>query len=71
MGGRTERLLAVFYPSFKNCLYGRREGMFAETGRFPLRVYMRIFLPGTMSPGTICTVSINILLKAFESFQMV
>ena len=28
------------------------------TGRFSSRVYMRIFLPGTISPGTICKLSI-------------
>ena len=32
--------------------------MFAGTGRFSSRVYMRMFLPGTISPGTICKVSI-------------
>ena len=39
-------------------LYGSRDGMFAVTGRFSSRVYMRMFLPGTISPGTICKVSI-------------
>ena len=36
MGGGTGRLPGrdVFYPGFKNCLYGRRDGMFAGTGRF-------------------------------------
>ena len=59
-GGRDARLpgRGVFYPGFKNCLYGRRDGMFAGTGRFSSRVYMRMFLPGTISPGTICKVSI-------------
>ena len=28
----------VFYPAFKNCLYGRRDGMFAKTGRFLSRL---------------------------------
>ena len=33
--------------------------MFAGMGRLiPSRVYMRMFLPGTISPGTICKVSI-------------
>ena len=32
--------------------------MFAGTGRFSSRVYMRMFLPGTISPVTICKVSI-------------
>ena len=32
--------------------------MFAVTGRFSSRVYMRIFLPRTISLGTICKVSI-------------
>ena len=54
MGGGTGRLPGrdVFYPGFKNCLYGRRDGTFSS------RVYMRMFLPGTISPGTICKVSI-------------
>ena len=42
----------------RGCLYGRRDGMFAGTGRFSSRVYMRMFLPGTISPRTICKVSI-------------
>ena len=61
MGGGTGRLRPgrdVFYPGFKNCLCGRRDGMFAGTGRFSSRVYMRMFLPGAISPGTICKVSI-------------
>ena len=60
MGGGTGRLPGrnAFYLSFKNCLYGRRDGMFAGTGRFSSRVYMKMFLPGTISPGTICKVSI-------------
>ena len=59
-GGRDARLpgRGVFYPGFKNCLYGRRDGMFTGTGRFSSRVYMRMFLPGTISPKTICKVSI-------------
>ena len=32
--------------------------MFARTGRFSSWVYMRMFLPETISPGTICKVSI-------------
>ena len=32
MGGGTGR--DVFEPGFKNCLYGRRDGMFARTARF-------------------------------------
>ena len=32
--------------------------MFAGTGRFSFLVYMRMFLPGTISPGTICKASI-------------
>ena len=31
---------------------------FPGRGRFLSRVYMRIFLPGAISPGSICTVSI-------------
>ena len=61
MGGGTGCLPGrdVFYPGFKNCLYaGRRDGMFAGTGRFSSRVYMRMFLPGTISPRTICKASI-------------
>ena len=60
MGGGTGRLPGrdVSYPVFKNCLYGRRDGMFAGTGRFSSRVYMKMFLPGTISPGTICKVNI-------------
>ena len=60
MGGGTGCLPGrdVFYPGFKNCLYGRRDGMFAGTGRCSSRVYMRIFLPRTISLGTICKVSI-------------
>ena len=60
MGGETGRLAGrdVFYPGFKNCLYGRPDGIFAGTGRFSSRVYMRMFLPGTISPRTICKVSI-------------
>ena len=40
MGGGTGRLPGrdVFHPVFKNCLYGRRDGMFAGTGRFSPRV---------------------------------
>ena len=36
MGGGTGCLPGrdVFYPGFKNCLYGRREVTFAGTGRF-------------------------------------
>ena len=34
------------------------DGTFAGTGRFSSRVYMRMFLTGTVSPGTICKVSI-------------
>ena len=34
------------------CLYGRRDGTFLS------RVYKRMFLPWTISPGTICKVSI-------------
>ena len=29
----------------RGCSYGRRDGMFAMTGRFSSRVYMRMFLP--------------------------
>ena len=32
--------------------------MFARTGRFSSRVHIRMFLPGTISPGTICKVNI-------------
>ena len=32
--------------------------MFAGTGRFSSRVYIRMFLPGMIPPGTICKVSI-------------
>ena len=32
--------------------------MFADTGRFSSRVYMRMFLSEMISPGTICKVSI-------------
>ena len=32
-----------FYPGCKNCLYERREEMFAGTGRFSSWVYMRKF----------------------------
>ena len=32
--------------------------MFAGTGRFSFRVHIRMFLPRTISPGTICKVSI-------------
>ena len=35
----------VFHSGFRNCLYGRRDGMFAGTGRFSSQVYMRMFLP--------------------------
>ena len=42
----------------RGCLYGRRDGTFVGTGRFSSRAYMRIFLPGTISLGTICKVSI-------------
>ena len=49
MGGGTGRL-----PGRDVC----RDGTFAGTGRFSSRVYMRMFLPGTISPGTICKVSI-------------
>ena len=48
----------IFQSGIKNCLYGRRDGMFTGTGRFSLRVYMRMFLPGTISPGTIFKLSI-------------
>ena len=36
MGGGTGHLPGrdVFYPDFKNCLYGRWDRMFARTGRF-------------------------------------
>ena len=37
--------------TLRGCLYGRRGGTFAGTGRFSSRVYMRMFLPGTISPG--------------------
>ena len=47
-----------FILALKNCLYGRQDGMFAGTGRFSSRVYMRMFLPGTISPRTICKASI-------------
>ena len=47
-----------FISALKNCLYGRQDGMFAGTGRFALQVYVRMFLPRTISPGTICKVSI-------------
>ena len=45
MGGGTGRLPGrdVFYPGFKNCLYGRRDG----TGRLPGRLLGRdVFHPG-------------------------
>ena len=60
MGSGTGRLQGrvVFYPGFKNCLYGRRDRMFAVTGRFLSWVYMRMFLPRTISLRTICKVSI-------------
>ena len=34
MGGGTGHLPGrdIVYPGFKNCLYGRRDGMFAGTG---------------------------------------
>ena len=48
----------AFHPRFKNCLYGRQGEMFPRTGCLSSQVYMRIFLPGTISPGTICKVSI-------------
>ena len=44
--------------SLTGCLYERCDGMFTETGRFSSRVYMRMFLPGTISPETICKVGI-------------
>ena len=50
MGGGTRRLAGrdVFYSDFKNCLYERRDGEFT----------WECFLSGTISPGTICKVSI-------------
>ena len=48
-----------FIPALKTVyMHGRRDGMFAGTGRFSSRVYMKMFLPGTISPGTICKVNI-------------
>ena len=48
----------IFQSGIKNCLYGRRDGMFTGTGRFSLRVYMRMLLTGKISPGTIFKLSI-------------
>ena len=60
-----------FIPALKNCLHGRRNWMFPRRGRFSSRVYMRMFLPGTISPGTICKVSIIVSYKASINVYMI
>ena len=58
MGGGTGRLPGrdvcrdgtFFIPALKTVYHGRRDGMFAGVGRFSSRVYMRMFLAGTISP---------------------
>ena len=54
MRGKTGHLPGqdIFQPGFKNCFYGRKDGMFAGMGRFSSLVYMRMFLTRTISPGT-------------------
>ena len=42
-------LVEIVPSGFKNCLYGRRDGIFAMMGRFSSQVYMRMFLTGSIS----------------------
>ena len=60
MGSGTGRLPGrdVLYLGFKNWLCGRRVGMFVGRGRFSCWDYIIMFLPGTISPGTIRKISI-------------
>ena len=62
----------VVYKSFKSSqcrlIFIRAAcGMFSAMGRFSSRVYMTMFLPRTISPGTICKVSI---ISYFEHFKI-
>ena len=60
MGGGTGRIPGqdVFHFGFRNCLFGRRDGMFAGTGHFSIHPGFTWDCSGTISPRTICKVSI-------------